>query len=102
MFASVNLPLLHKVQKFSSDTDSPGWSRKKGLKMVLVVWIVSAMHKISRLNDKLTSAYNSDVNSGLAYALGNMYRDEFVILKSELTPIVLAAFYLQFSELKDA
>jgi len=28
--ASVNLPLYHKVQKFSSGTDLPGWSRKKG------------------------------------------------------------------------
>jgi len=27
--ASVNLPLHHKVQKFSSGTGSPGWSRKK-------------------------------------------------------------------------
>jgi len=27
--ASVNLPLHHKFQKFSSDTGSPGWSRKK-------------------------------------------------------------------------
>jgi len=35
--ASVNLPLHHKVQKFSSGTDSPGWSRKKGRKMVVVV-----------------------------------------------------------------
>jgi len=34
--ASVNLPLHHKVQKFSSGTSSPGWSRKKGRKMV--VW----------------------------------------------------------------
>ena len=34
--ASVNLPLHHKVQKFSSGTDSPGWSRKKGRKMVVV------------------------------------------------------------------
>jgi len=25
--ASVNLPLHHKVQKFSSGTDSPGWSQ---------------------------------------------------------------------------
>jgi len=30
--------LHHKVQKFSSDTGSPGWSRKKGRKMV-VVWL---------------------------------------------------------------
>jgi len=35
--ASVNLPLHHKVQKFSSGTGSPGWSRKKGLKTVVVV-----------------------------------------------------------------
>ena len=35
--ASVNLPLHHKVQNFSSGTGSPGWSRKKGHKTV-VVW----------------------------------------------------------------
>ena len=35
--ASVNLPLHHKVQKFSSGTGSPGWSRKEGRKMVVVV-----------------------------------------------------------------
>jgi len=35
--ASVNLPLHHKVQKFSSGTGAPGWSRKKGRKTV-VVW----------------------------------------------------------------
>ena len=32
LFASVNLPLYHKVQKFSSGAGSPGWSRKKGRK----------------------------------------------------------------------
>jgi len=37
VYASVNLPLHHKVQKFSSGTGSPGWSRKKGRKTV-VVW----------------------------------------------------------------
>jgi len=36
--ASVNLPLLHKVQKFFSGTGSPGWSRQKGRKTV-VVWL---------------------------------------------------------------
>ena len=36
--ASVNLSLHHKVQKFSSGTGSPGWSRKKGRKMVVVLW----------------------------------------------------------------
>ena len=35
--ASVDLPLHHKVQKFSSGTSSPGWSRKKGCKTVAVV-----------------------------------------------------------------
>jgi len=35
--ASVNLSLHHKVQKFSSGTSSPGWSRKKGHKTVVVV-----------------------------------------------------------------
>ena len=38
MFASVNLPLHHKVQKFSSGTGSPGWSWKKGRKTVVMVW----------------------------------------------------------------
>ena len=40
--ASVNLPLHHKVQKFSSGTGSPGWSQKKGHKMVVVV-VVSCL-----------------------------------------------------------
>jgi len=38
--ASVNLPLHHKVQKFSSGTGSPGWSRKKDRKMVVCVVVV--------------------------------------------------------------
>jgi len=38
--ASVNLPLHHKVQKFSYGTGSPGWSRKKGRKTVVVVVVV--------------------------------------------------------------
>jgi len=33
--ASVSLPLLHTVQKFSSGTGSPGWSGKKGRKTVI-------------------------------------------------------------------
>jgi len=35
--ACVNLPLHHIVQKFFSGTGSPGWSRNKGRKMVVVV-----------------------------------------------------------------
>ena len=41
--ASVNVPLHHKVQKFSSGTGSPGWSRKKGRKTVVVVVVVMAV-----------------------------------------------------------
>jgi len=41
--ASVNLPLHHKVQKFSSGTGSPGWSRKKGREMVVVVVVTPVM-----------------------------------------------------------
>ena len=40
VFASVYLPLHHKVQKFSSGAGSPGWSRKKGRKMVVVVVMI--------------------------------------------------------------
>jgi len=36
--ASANLPLHHKVQKFSSGTGSPRWSQKKGGKTVVVWW----------------------------------------------------------------
>jgi len=35
--ASVNLPLHHKVQKFSSGTGLRGWSQKKDCTTVLVV-----------------------------------------------------------------
>jgi len=39
--ASVNLPLHPKVQKFSSGTGSPGWSRKKGRRMFVVgLWLI--------------------------------------------------------------
>ena len=31
MSASVNLPLHHNVQKFTSGTGSPGWSRKRAV-----------------------------------------------------------------------
>ena len=42
--ASVNLPLRRKVQKFSSGTGSPEWSRKKGHKMV--VWCCGPLYEI--------------------------------------------------------
>jgi len=40
MSASVNHPLHHKVQKFTSGTGSPRWSRTKGRKTVVVVVVV--------------------------------------------------------------
>ena len=42
--ASVNLPLHHKDQKFSSGTGSPGWSRKKGRKTVVWWWWAFCIH----------------------------------------------------------
>ena len=37
--AFVNLPLHHKVQKFSSGTGSPGWSRKRTVKRLRRVYV---------------------------------------------------------------
>ena len=36
--ASVNFPLHHKVQQFSSGTGLPEWSQKKDGKTVVLVW----------------------------------------------------------------
>jgi len=36
--------LHHKVHRFSSGTDSPGWSRKKGRKTVVVWWVYKMMN----------------------------------------------------------
>jgi len=47
--ASVNLPLHHNVHRFSSGTGSPGWSRKKGRKMVVVVVAHSSMTHLEKL-----------------------------------------------------
>jgi len=38
--SSVNLPLHRKVQKFSSGTGSPGWSRKKGRKTAVLCGVI--------------------------------------------------------------
>jgi len=45
--ASVNLPLHHKVQKFSFGTSLPGWSGKKGRKTVVCVCVVVVVSDIS-------------------------------------------------------
>jgi len=63
--ASVNLPLHHKVPKFSSGTGSPGWSRKKGHKMVVVWrggarWLVTFVCSDGRLVDKSSDGAGLD------------------------------------------
>ena len=45
--ASVNLTLRHKVQKFSSGTGSPGWSRKRAIKRLYVCLCVCYVVLIS-------------------------------------------------------
>jgi len=50
----VNLLLHHKVQKFSSDTGSPGWSRRKGRKTLVCVYsIFMADSQISPISPML-------------------------------------------------
>jgi len=43
--ASVNLPLHHKAQRFSSGTDSPGWSWKNGHKIIKWLWYGGGMYE---------------------------------------------------------
>jgi len=45
--ASVNLPLHHKIQKFSSGIGSHGWSQKKGRKTVVVCGCINSVHDTS-------------------------------------------------------
>jgi len=65
--ASLNLPLHHEVQKFSSGTGSPGWSQKKGRKMVICVCVylqhqASPMYK-PPLSTSIHSLYSSEWTS---------------------------------------
>jgi len=57
--ASVNLPLHHKVQKFSSSTGSPRWSRTKGRKIVVVV-VVPAQYCIVRQGHSIITVLTFD------------------------------------------
>jgi len=56
--ASVNLPLHHKVQKFSSGTGSPRWSRKKGRKMVVCVCVWHLMPSECRFANSTAANLN--------------------------------------------
>ena len=60
MSASVNLPLHLKVQKFSSGTGSPGWSRKKGHKTVVCVvwWSITVIVEIKHHRPSLYGRYS--------------------------------------------
>jgi len=74
--ASVNLPLHHKVQKFSSCTGSPRWSRKKGHKTVVCVCVHAPCSplwaNIPQIRKYIISALSSA--DDWAMATGNMYR----------------------------
>ena len=50
--ASVNLPLHLKVQKFSSGTGLPGWSRKRAIKRLCVCVCVQTQDFYSHITDK--------------------------------------------------
>jgi len=65
VFASVNLFLHHKVQKFSSGTSSPKWSRKKDRKTVVCV-CCTAMNAELKLsfwawNNKRKCSYSAGI-----------------------------------------
>jgi len=70
--ASVNLPLHHKVQKFPFGTGSPGLSRKRGRKtVVVVVWCllsyangcsnVGVQHGNTALHEAAWNGYSNSV-----------------------------------------
>jgi len=55
--ASVNLPLHHKVQTFSSGTGLPGWSRKKGRHKTVVVVVVEFYKCIISASNRQTKDF---------------------------------------------
>jgi len=75
--AFVNLPLHHKVQKFSSGSGSPGWSWKKGRKTVVWWWWIVSRKTLNRRNGQsprgqrrtvsLTGQVTKDVGSQLTF-----------------------------------
>ena len=75
--ASVNLPLHHKVQKFCYGTSSPGRSRQKGRKTV-VVWYGGGAKILLRENNEngLKSAceYQNLLGSNSSSALQQVTR----------------------------
>ena len=71
MSASVSLPLHHKVQEFSSGTGSPGWSRKKGRKTVMVCGVeLQAKSVVSTLDNGIIMSNKAAVIQTVVHALG--------------------------------
>jgi len=71
--ASVNLPLHHKVQKFSSGTGSPGWSGKKGRKMDLCVCgVVIVMSKERKKHTKTVGCWLIRTSRCFQHKLGHI------------------------------
>ena len=71
MSASVNLPLHHTVEKFSSGTSSPGWSRKKGRKMVVVQPVCVCFFQLTSLF--IIAVSISTINLPQSVRLGRAY-----------------------------
>ena len=71
--SSVNLPLHHKVQKFSSGIGSPGWSRKKGRKtaVVVVVWYGHQYSSVEKLGQACTAMPLTDECRQHLWAISN-------------------------------
>jgi len=81
--AYINLPLHHKVQEYSSGTGSPGWSRKKGRKTVVMVWRSGCSTAVSNVS----ALKRTDDSLGLSVVEGR-----------DVTPIMSTVFH-RFPEL---
>ena len=97
--ASVNLPLHHKVQWFSSGTGSPGWSRKKGRKRLW--WtLVEARDLICILQCLYTGWHRLTVKLLLILLLANVnvserdVRYEYMLSPVRLSVVCLSSVTL--------
>jgi len=93
MSASVNLPLHHKVQKFSSGAGSPGWSRKEGRKTVVVVVVVKvvipaccARANISFLQKRSSTSSDTSKTTRNAYQQVDIRANKIYLVFKALLP----------------
>jgi len=68
--ASVNLPLHHKVQKFSSGTGSPGWSQKRAVKWLRYSILYMPFTLYVSKNVTTLSCYNCDIHESVLIICG--------------------------------